>query len=54
MKNQKIIKAMELAMKGYKVEEIASSLMLIFHIHYTEAKKIAWSGWNYTLPGFSR
>jgi len=43
MKTQ-TIKAMELSMKGYTVEEIASSLMLIFNMHYKKAKEVASKG----------
>ena len=45
---EKIIKAYELAMKGYKTEEISSSPMLIFNMHYVQAKKIAQQGMNMT------
>lgn len=44
----KIIKAYELAMKGYTTEEIASSLMLIFKLHYKQAKTIAIRGMGMT------
>ena len=44
----KIIKAYELAMKGYTTEEIASSLMLIFSLHYKQAKEIAQQGMGMT------
>ena len=44
----KIIKAYELAMKVYTTEEIASSIMLIFNLHYIQAKKIAQQGMGMT------
>lgn len=38
------MKAMELSMKGYSVEEIASSLMLLFKLHYKKAREVAIKG----------
>lgn len=51
---EKIIKAYELAMNGYTIEEIASSLMLIYSIHYTDAKKIAQKGNQLTYPYYNQ
>lgn len=41
---------MELSMIGYSVEEVASALMLIFNLHYKDARSIASKGAWFASP----
>lgn len=52
-REKKSIVAFELSMKGYDIEDIASQIMMIYRIHYKEAKKIAIKGKSYSMPGFN-